>query len=67
MKDIKERHIKQYRIMVGVEHESLFEPTVENKLKKGWELYGNPFYSSKHDSICQAIVKRWSNNEEDDK
>ena len=67
MKNIKDRDIKQYRVVIGHQGYIQFEMEVEQKLRMGWELYGDPFYSRKHDCPCQAVVKRCGNNEEDDK
>lgn len=37
---------------------SQLESKINQMLANNWELYGNPFWNSKHEVYCQAMIKK---------
>ena len=46
----------QFSISSGVNYRE-FEGKVNEKLRNGWQLWGNPFYDPKFGRYCQATIK----------
>lgn len=48
--------IVDYWIFNGYASEAL-STHIREELKKGWHLYGDPFYCPNYEELCQAMVK----------
>ncbi len=47
----------EYELCSGCNHRELVEK-VNEKLREGWLLYGDPFYDPKFGRYCQAVIKK---------
>jgi len=53
---IKEGEIKMKYVMIRGVVESEVEEEINDRLDRGWELYGNPFWDGS--CYCQAMIKK---------